>query len=132
MPRELNSHRQSQSRTNNTNVASSDASANSIKNKAVPECLNKKRSSGNQSVSALDSERKLFLPEDINFPASKMDVLASSYFDSGDMSRSSLLHQILRSSAQSVWNKPNVCGATSRSSTKKWNAPRYDSRIKPR
>eukprot|EP00354_Favella_ehrenbergii_P005109 CAMPEP_0170477552 /NCGR_PEP_ID=MMETSP0123-20130129/18789_1 /TAXON_ID=182087 /ORGANISM="Favella ehrenbergii, Strain Fehren 1" /LENGTH=69 /DNA_ID=CAMNT_0010749349 /DNA_START=880 /DNA_END=1089 /DNA_ORIENTATION=+ len=56
----------------------------------------------NMSALGLDTDRKLFLPEEINFPSQSMDFLSQPHSQaaSGDVHDGSLLHQILRSSNQ--------------------------------
>ena len=55
------------------------------------------------SALGLDSDRKLFLPEEIKQPAKNMDLITTPdlCYERGDIANSSLLHQILKGGAKS-------------------------------
>ena len=81
------------------------------------------------SALGLDSDRKLFLPEEINFPNANMDLLSSPdlCYEDGEIANSSLLHQILKGGAKSSLhiNSSDMIG-----SGRKKHIQRYDSRSK--
>lgn len=79
------------------------------------------------SVLGLESDRKLFMPEEINFPKAYVNLIASPdhCYEDGDIAKSSLLHQILRGGTKSsLYSKHEEMMGSAR------KMQRYDSRTK--
>lgn len=84
----------------------------------------KQKRTQNMSVLGLESDRKLFLPEEIHFPSTNMDLLSVNEhcYDDNDANSSSLLNQLLlRGSKSSFHGKPAAMDSSRENSVKRYN-----------